>query len=52
MFCMFVFDVLDFPKICSQTAKRWERHVEGHKLKVEGDAFADKLNTDEFFEPN
>merc|ERR1712196_171271 len=28
----------------------WERHVEGHKLKVEGDAFADKLNTDEFFE--
>ena len=30
--------------------KGWENHVEGQKLKVEGDSFRLKLNTQELFE--
>jgi dynein heavy chain 1 len=30
--------------------KTWERHVEGQKLKADGDSFRQKLNTQQLFE--
>lgn len=30
--------------------KGWESHVEGQKLKADGDSFRNKLNTQELFE--
>jgi dynein heavy chain 1 len=30
--------------------KGWENHVEGQKLKADGDSFRNKLNTQELFE--
>ena len=30
--------------------KGWENHVEGQKLKADGDSFRQKLNTQELFD--
>ena len=32
------------------SGKTWERHVEGQKLKADGDSFRQKLNTQQLFE--
>ena len=36
--------------ICVFSGKGWENHIEGQKLKADGDSFRIKLNTQEIFD--
>ncbi len=48
----YIDDLIDYDWICIflHVGKGWENHVEGQKLKADGDSFRLKLNTQEIFE--
>ena len=54
--CVFFFSQIDrqlqtyLQRVEAVLGKGWENHVEGQKLKQDGDAFRSKLNTQQLFE--